>query len=179
MISIDEPGQTSLAPDFTDPLGLLKACHTRILSHCDLLEKIMRYLDEQEMDQQVTDASRRVHRYFSTAGKLHHMDEEQDIFPRLSPISIALADTIDTLQQDHIAIEGLWDKISPALNNPHTITAQQLPILTTISTKFCTLIRKHIQLEEQELLPIAIQSISDSELEIIGDSMKYRRNLPT
>ncbi len=177
MISIDEPGQTSLAPDFTNPLGLLKACHERILSHCDLLEKIMHYLDEKEVDKQLTEATRKVHRYFSTAGKLHHMDEERDIFPRLVAASVTLADIINTLKHDHTTIETLWDAMSPALDKPQTISAQQLPTLTTASTKFCMLIRKHIQLEEQELLPVAAQLISDHELALIGQSMKQRRNL--
>ena len=32
------------APDFDDPIGLLLACHNKILSHCETLEQLPAHL---------------------------------------------------------------------------------------------------------------------------------------
>jgi len=177
MITIDEPGAENLAPDFDNPLGLIKACHERILFHCDLLEKIMRYLAENETDKEAIDAIQRVSRYFNTAGKLHHQDEEVDVFPRLIRDSVKLADIVNTLRQDHTNLDTLWHSISAALEKPGAINPEQLIELTKIITEFCNLNRKHLQVEEEELLTIATHLISNDDLKAIGQSMKDRRNL--
>ena len=82
------------APDFSDPLGLLKACHQRMLGFCDLLEKIIEHIKEHGVDADVNQSAQKVHRYFSSAAMFHHMDEEQDLFPLLIGSSLKLATII-------------------------------------------------------------------------------------
>ena len=177
MITIDEPGIPSIAPNFDDPIGLIKACHERIAFHCDLLSKTMSYLSENGVDEEAVEAARKVYRYFSTAGKLHHQDEEQDIFPRLIRVSMKLADIINTLKHEHQSIDKLWDTLSVSLDDPGTITPEQLPELKKFCAEFYRLNLKHIKFEEEELLSIASHMINNDELKLIGASMKERRHI--
>jgi len=177
MITINEPGILTQAADFDNPLGLIKACHERISFHCDLLDKIMAYLVENEVDKELVDTARKVHRYFSTAGKLHHQDEEQDIFPRLVNASMKLADIINNLKQEHQEMDKLWETIGAALDKPRAILQEQLPKLREACDSFCKLNRKHIAFEEENILSIATHLLSNEELKIIGNAMKNRRNL--
>lgn len=177
MITITEPGALSEAPDYDNPLGLIKACHKRILFHCDLLEKVMAYLDLNKVDKNVMDAARLISHYFNTAGKLHHQDEEKDIFPRLISVSTKLADIINTLEQGHQSIDKLWTKISPLLENLEIITPTQLPELKQSCTEFCQFNLQHMQFEEKELFSVASNLISNDQLKLIGQSMKRRRHI--
>ena len=45
------------APDFNDPLGLLAACHQRILGFCDLLERLGPWIDANGLDKEALDLS--------------------------------------------------------------------------------------------------------------------------
>ena len=177
MISITEPGAHSAAPDFNNPLGLIKACHERIIFHCDLLEKTIAYLDDNEVDKNSIDAARRVTRYFNTAGKLHHQDEEKDIFPQLIRVSTKLANIINILEQGHQSIDKLWNNISPLLDKLETITPAQLPELKQLCIEFCQLNLEHMKFEEEELLSVAANLISNDQLKLIGASMKERRHI--
>ncbi len=177
MITISEPDMENQAPDFDNPLGLISACHERILFHCDLLEKIMVYIAENKVDKELIDAAQRVNRYFNTAGKLHHQDEEEDIFPRIAKVSIKLAGVVNSLKQDHTTMDTLWSVISMALNEPHSISSRQLNELTKTSVDFSRLNREHIQTEEKELLVIAARLFNSSDLKNIGQAMKERRRL--
>jgi len=44
------------APGFDDPLGLLRACHERILGHCDTLERLESHLRQHGADQDAQEA---------------------------------------------------------------------------------------------------------------------------
>ena len=76
---MDKPREAS-QPGFDDPLALLRADHTRILDHCDLLEQLVTGLETPEDKPQPRDTARKVSRYFSHSGRLHHRDEETDLF---------------------------------------------------------------------------------------------------
>jgi hemerythrin-like domain-containing protein len=161
------------APDFNDPLGLLKACHQRMSGFCDLLEKIIEHVKEHGIDADVKQSAQKVHRYFSSAAVFHHMDEEQDLFPLLIGSSLKLATIIHGLKQDHININETWKKLAPVLARPASIA--ETPEFNQWVAEFCAAYRQHIKTEEEDFLSIAQHMLSSEQLQQIGKSMKERR----
>jgi len=154
-------------PGFDDPLGLLRACHDRMLAHCDLLENLLETPDNA--------AARQVLRYFTTSATQHHRDEEEDLFPLLNRQSMKIADLIFALRREHTELERLWNVIAPVLNRlpadgPDDDTRMAI-------TAYCELCRNHIRRENREFLPLAASSLSSEQLGIIGESMAKRRGV--
>lgn len=163
------------APDFGDPLGLLRSCHERVLKHCDIVENLAAHLAEKGLDQEVREASAKVHRYFSVAAKHHHQDEEQDVFPRLARQSLKLADLIHTLKQEHEQLDALWAEIAPLLTKPASI--EDIESFQTLAGRFADAYRAHVRKENSELLDLAQHIFGSDELKQIGRAMAERRGV--
>lgn len=161
------------APDFNDPLGLLKACHQRILGFCDLLEKMVTHFEQHGVDDDIKQSAQKVYRYFSTAAILHHQDEEQDLFPLLVGTSTKMATIIHGLEQDHSKLDEHWKKLAPVLAKPASIA--DTPDFKTWVDGFCAANRQHIKTEEEDLLSVAEHLLSHVQLENLGSKMKDRR----
>lgn len=163
------------APDFSDPLGLLRACHERIFKYCDMAVNLASRMADSGIDPEVTNASTQVYRYFSTAARHHHEDEEQDVFPRLARQSLKLAGLIHSLEQEHSRLEALWLEMEPLLAEPARI--ENTEEFQSLATKFAQAHRAHVQKENSELLTQAIHIFSNGELTEIGRSMAERRGI--
>ncbi len=163
------------APDFSDPLGLLRACHGRIEQHCATLRKLVPHLREQGLDDEARNAMRNIHRYFTSAGQLHHQDEEQDLFPRLARQSLKLADLIHGLRQDHEKMEALWKQLEPLLARPDHIDDKEA--FAALVDAFTALYHAHIARENEELLELAHHIFSGDELKKLGNRMAERRGV--
>jgi len=161
------------APDFDDPINLLKACHQRILGFCDLLKKIVAHAAQDDISSEVHQAAQKVHRYFSTAGQYHTEDEEQDLFPLLIDSSPETAPIIDELREQHIAIHTTWVQLAPVLSRPTLIN--ETPEFETWVNTFCEAYHEHIQIEETELFAVAEQILGAEQLRQLGENMKARR----
>lgn len=162
------------APDFSDPIGLLRACHQRIQGHCDTLERIVTHLRDQEVDAETRDACGKVLRYFNTAAKDHHDDEEENLFPVLSRQSLKLADIVHELKQQHSQLDEAWLVLQGFLGQPASI-AQDLDIFAKAVEAFCTSYREHINTEEEELLFMAQHILGPDDLRSLGNAMAERR----
>ena len=163
----------SAAPDFSDPLGLLRACHQRILSHCATLQRLVAHLREQGADAEARKAAGTIYRYFTTAGRHHHDDEEIDLFPHLARQSLKLADRVHRLRQDHLRLDALWGELEPLLKNPQS--ALERDDLEVLVGEFTALYADHIQRENDELLEMAAHIFSRAELQKLGKRMADRR----
>lgn len=161
------------APDFDNPIGMLKACHQRILGFCELMEKIVVHADEKGVDKEVEQAAQKVRRYFSLAGLHHTADEEQDLFPLLIESSSQTAAVIQELQRDHVAINALWKQLDAILSRPTLI--DETPEFANWVTQFSDTYREHIKTEETELFERAVQILNAGQLEQLGKNMKTRR----
>jgi hemerythrin-like domain-containing protein len=161
------------APDFSDPLGMLRACHQRMLSNCDLLEKLAAHMEKSGADDDARAAAQRVHRYFSTAAQFHHQDEEEDVFPRLVRTSLKLATVINDLKQDHEKIQAAWQDLEPMLRQIHHIGDMEM--FRQVAGNFANLYRQHIKVEERDFLDTAQHLLSSEQLAAIGESMQERR----
>jgi hemerythrin-like domain-containing protein len=162
------------APGFDDPLAMLRACHERILRQCVTLEKLVPHLRQHGTDADARAAAAEVHRYFSTAGRHHHEDEEQDLFPLLRT-DPALTALLADLHGEHGRMEALWRQLEPLLAAPDTI--RDLEGLAEQVRKFNMLYRAHIERENTELLPRAARRLPAAVLAVVGARMAARRGV--
>jgi hemerythrin-like domain-containing protein len=154
-------------PGFDDPVGLLRACHDRMLLHCGLLEQLLESPDSAKAQQVV--------RYFSTSATLHHRDEEEDLFPLINRQSMKVAELLHELRKQHVRLDELWNTLSAHLRN---IPAEGFDAdFHTRATEFCTLCREHVQRENRELLPLVSSSLSRQQLGMVGEQMAARRGV--
>ncbi len=163
------------APDFSDPLGLLRACHERVLKHCDTLENLAAHIGDKGVDLDAKEAAAQVHKYFSTAAKHHHQDEEQDIFPRLARQSLKLADIVHQLKQDHSHLDAQWEQLAPLLARPATI--EDNAAFLELTQQFADAYRAHVRKENEDLLDLAQHIFGSDELNEIGEKMAERRGI--
>ena len=161
------------APDFTDPLGLLRACHQRILGFCDLLEKVASHINNHGVDDEAKQAAKKIYRYFSTSAKLHHLDEEQDLFPLVVNQSLEITAIVHELKQEHITLDAVWNDIELLLAKPASIEAVR--DFSQRVDLFCLAYRQHVAKENKKFLPIAQHLISAEQLQELGYKMQKRR----
>ena len=163
-------------PGFDDPLALLRACHEKILAHCDLLQGLVAHMVEAGPDNEARGSAEKITRYFSTSAELHHRDEEEDLFPRLNRQSLKIAELVQVLKKEHGQLETLWGTLSPELKRlPAAGFSEDF---TRAVGDFCSLYQQHIERENMEFLPLAANSLSQQELAEIGESMAKRRGVP-
>jgi hemerythrin-like domain-containing protein len=164
------------APNFADPLGLLRACHGRIRHHCETLAKLSAHIQANGVDSEARKAAAQVLLYFNTAGRHHHGDEDEDLFPLLARQSLKLADKVHRARQDHAALDGLWQQLAPLLERPATITDPAL--FAAAADAFCARQLQHLGYEEEELLEVAQHILGRDDLKRLGNAMAKRRGRP-
>lgn len=162
-------------PDFDDPLGILKACHQRMLAHCGILEKLLPHIAGKGVDDEARSAINKVKTYFNTSAVHHHEDEEQDLFPILARQSLKLADIVHSLHKEHEALNQAWEIVHCSLKQPGEL-AENADFADQVRN-FCQLYRDHISHEEKELLFMAEHILSHEQLRELGDSMAKRRGV--
>jgi hemerythrin-like domain-containing protein len=172
---MDEKGLPETLPGFDQPLALLRACHTKLLAHCELLEQLVANPGTTGRETEVRSAARQVMTYFSTSARLHHQDEEVDLFPLLTRQSLKLADLVHGLKQEHRELDTLWELIAADLKRLPDVTDHAA--LADRVHAFCELNRRHVRQENMEFLPRAESSLSSRQLKDIGTAMAARRGV--
>lgn len=173
------PGHSAPAVGFEVPLEMLAACHGRVQHQCDTLLRLATHLQTHGADRPAQDAARAVMRYFDTAARDHHQDEEQDLFPALL-VSMAGSDAVclraltTSLCSDHRLLEQRWASVRQRLVHIAEGTASTLDDAVP---GFVRLYADHIAREDAELLPMAQRLLSDAELDRIGLAMRTRRGV--
>ncbi|MBD3670255.1 MAG: hemerythrin domain-containing protein [Gammaproteobacteria bacterium] len=166
--------QPTPSASFDDPLAILSGCHDRILLFCTQLERLGDYLMNNRCDQDAIESARKIHRYFSTAGRYHHQDEEVDLFPVLIANDPSLVDLTDALQATHRELDNIWHRLDTVLLSLDNADYSRLQ---HDITQFIGLNRDHVTLENNELLPRAKSLLKHDELERLGESMAQRRGV--
>jgi hemerythrin-like domain-containing protein len=166
------------AADFDHPIEMLAACHDRIEERCELLHRLHRHLASGGSDVQAQQAAANVIRYFDTAGENHHRDEEDDLFPRLLATDRRACEAlIAQLMRDHSEMRGAWGALRQTLSK--IAAGEKAPLELEEVEAFTTLYRRHIELEERELLPVAQRILDTSALAAVGQAMAERRGVKT
>jgi hemerythrin-like domain-containing protein len=162
-------------PDFDDPLGVLRACHERMLAQCDTLQELSPHIAQHGIDEEARSAIGNVISYFTTSAVHHHQDEEQDLFPLLNRQSLKLAEIIHRLKQEHASLTQLWEQLFQDLSKPSALTEN--PDFEAHVEQFCSTYREHIDYENKELLGMAQHILSQQQLEDMGKAMARRRGV--
>ncbi|MCE9660773.1 MAG: hemerythrin domain-containing protein [Burkholderiales bacterium] len=174
------PGFSAPAAGFEVPLEMLAACHLRILHQCSILRRLVPHLAAHGVDAQAREAAAGAVRYFETAAKDHHADEEDDLFPALMESmagsdAICLRELTAALGAEHRELEAQWRRLRPALER---IAANEpAPLAASGVEAMVELYERHIAREDLELLPMAARLLTDEELDRIGRSMRERRGV--
>ena len=164
------------APDFSDPLGLLRACHGRIADHCDTLLRLVPHVAARGADSEAREAMARVHRYFSTAAQHHQEDEESDLFPVLRGRDPDVDRLMDQLAREHQDLANRWASLKPLLAPDQA--GQAGGDFARIVEHFVAGYRAHADRENERLLPRAAGLLSAGERQRLGAAMARRRKVP-
>lgn len=174
------PGFHSPSASTEAPLEMLSACHGRVEAQCQTLQRLVAHLQQHGADLPAQQAAEAVMRYFDTAARHHHEDEEHDLFPALlesvaGSDAVCLQDLIRTLTADHRALENAWHTLRQALNAVKNGGATQ-PTPDMV-TAFVQRYAQHIEQEETQLLPMAQRLLDEPALQQIGQAMRERRGI--
>ena len=179
-MNIGLPGHTAPGGGFEVPLEMISACHHRVEKQCATLRRLVPHLAQHGADADARSAATAVMRYFDTAAKDHHADEETDLFPALiesmaGSDAVCLRELIDALVADHRALEAHWRPLRARLQ---AIAAGEAARLASDDVEpLIALYERHIAREEKELLPMAARLLSDAALEDVGRAMRERRGI--
>jgi hemerythrin-like domain-containing protein len=162
------------------PLEMLAACHGRIERQCVTLERLAAHLPEHGCDEQAQQAAVAVMRYFDSAARDHHADEETDLFPALlesmaGSDAVCIRELTDSLSAEHRHLEKLWSQLRTELQ--HIASGQAHPFTPSLTEQFTQAYRAHIHKEDTQLLPMATRLLSNDQLNPIGIAMRDRRGI--
>jgi len=179
-MSSNFPGHSAPAAGFEAPLEMLSACHYRIERQCSTLRRLAQHLATAGNDLEARAAAASVMRYFDTAAVHHHADEEENLFPALSESmagsdAVCLREMIEGLAGDHRELESHWQRLRLRLEQVAAGDAMSLP--PSDVEAFIGSYERHIEREDQEILPMAARLLSDDVLEEIGRAMRERRGI--
>ena len=184
-MSITVPGHSAPGVGFEVPLEMLAACHGRVQHQCETLLRLQTHLQGHGADRAAQEAARAVVRYFDSAARQHHADEELDLFPALlesmaGSDAVCLRELTASLSGDHRQLEQRWAVLRPwllAVSEGATATPVDAAATAADVAGFVQLYEQHIAREEAELLPMAARLLSAVELDRIGLAMRARRGL--
>lgn len=168
------------APDFDQPIAVLKHCHDRIRKQLATLDKLLAHLPEFGADDQARQAAAAVLKYFEKAAHLHHDDEEQDLIPMLR--AVAQGDDAATLQalapvilQDHKDMDALWQDLHEQLTA--IAEGQSLVLSASAVQRFSQRYSAHMEREESTMAPMALRLFGPEQMAQLGRAMQARRGI--
>lgn len=164
------------APSLDAPLEILEACHSRMEQQLQTLAKLLDHLPLHGADLQAQQAARAMMRYFDTAGRNHHADEEENLFPLLrlraagnAELEALLAD----LLREHREMEAAWQSLRrqlTAVADGDTATLER-----ATADNFSQRYRQHIARENAEILPLAARLLTATDVLALSRAMTARR----
>lgn len=168
------------APEFDQPLAVLKHCHDRIRKQNTTLGKLIPHLQEHGADQQAKQAAQAVLRYFQMAAPKHHEDEEINLLPTLKQVAkendaILLDELLPKILHQHELMATMWAQLETQLTAIASGTAAELN--EELVLQFQALYQEHMQIEETQIAPMAQRLFSQEQMQQLGQAMKQRRGV--
>jgi pyridoxamine 5'-phosphate oxidase len=168
------------APDFDQPVAVLKHCHGRIRKQLATLEKLLGHLPGHGADEQARQAAAAILKYFDKAAHLHHDDEEQDLLPML--LAVAQGEDAATLQalapvilQEHKDMDAMWQDLHEQLTAIADGSGTHLS--ASIVRRFVQSYHGHMEREEGIVAPMALRLFGPDQMARLGTAMRRRRGL--
>ena len=168
------------APDFDQPIAVLRHCHDRIRKQLRTLRLLAGREGAAASPDERAQAASAVLRYFEKAAPNHHADEEQDLLPMLRDTArgedAALLESLTPgILDDHHKMEPLWHALEAPLRR---IAAQEPAALDAQAVaEFGALYLSHMDIEEGQIAPMAKRLFSDEQMRRLGDAMRRRRGV--
>ncbi|MGE0768509.1 MAG: hemerythrin domain-containing protein [Hyphomicrobiaceae bacterium] len=172
-------GRSGLAaPPFSrldDPLGFLDADHVRQRSLCRTLLRLS------AGEQVARDMANRIVMFMTHDLPLHHLDEEEDLFPLLlkrAQPDDCLVPILTQLSHDHVAAAGPARRIVAALS---LATASDRGLLdkrsADIAQEYACSEQRHLSIESAIVMVLARKRLKAGDLQAMARSMKARRGV--
>ena len=157
-------------------MAVLKACHERMRTECEKLRQLVEHVQQHGCDDQARQTAASVIRYFDTAARTHHEDEEEDLLPRMMAAQTmsrgaSLTRMIADIATEHREMDRSWTELRAGLQE---VLANQ-PLDHLQVDRFIKLYRAHIAIEESNVYPLAEMVLSRQDLADIGANMAQRR----
>ncbi len=173
------PGRAP-APDFSQPLEALKACHERIRAQCDTLRELAKHLPAHGCDAWAQESASNLLRYFDGAARHHEEDEEHDLFPRMIAAAAGqaaerIALLVGRLEREHRDMAEDWSMLRDALER--IAYGENAPLDELEVSRFCELYRAHMAVEDADVIPLAAALLDDNALAALGQAMAARRGV--
>jgi hemerythrin-like domain-containing protein len=179
-MSISIPGYEAPRAGFEAPLEMLGACHARIERNCGTLRRLVPHLAANGSDTAARTAAANLMRYFDTAARDHHADEEDDLFPALiesmaGSDAVCIRELTARLCAEHRELEARWDGLRAVLER--VVAGEPVLLEASEVEAMVGLYERHLEREDSELLPMAERLLSDAELDRVGRAMRERRGI--
>lgn len=180
----------SQEPTFGKPILLLGDCHRRIEKFLDQLIHVIEITGCEPLSDQSRKDLNTALRYFNQLPSLHNADEEESLFPRLRQLAEGKTETavkaraalaiMDRLETEHEVAEKRHDAIESIGNywiEKGMLPETEVQLLHQEIISLRKFYAEHIELEDDQLFPLAAQLLVPQELEFIGREMATRRGV--
>jgi hemerythrin-like domain-containing protein len=163
------------ATDFSNGLTVIKVYHQSLLRRGEQLLMLTESIKQQGMNEALANRCIDLHCFYYHANKLHHLDEEQALFPLLINQSEFYQGMTNLLTQDHEDIEYDWQLLAQLLGKPEQINDSGA--LQKIAGEFEKKQREHLTREEEDFLPKIASLLTATEKQQVGQKMAELRHL--
>ncbi len=163
------------ATDFSDGLKVIKDYHQSLLQKGESLLLLADEIKQQGMNEALANRCIDLHCFYFHANRLHHLDEEQGLFPLLTNYSPFYNGMMDLLTHDHEEIEYDWQLLAQMLGTPEEISDHRK--FQGLAMTFEKKQREHLQREEEDFLPKIELILSSAQKQQAGQKMSALRNL--
>jgi hemerythrin-like domain-containing protein len=170
------------APDFDQPIAVLKHCHDRIRKQLHTMQNLVQHRSKSGHDLDMQQAAAAVLRYFSTAAPQHHADEEQDLLPMLQSTAkgedAMLVDRLlPEILEEHHRMDATWAALEQQLRAIASGTPSKLS--QSDVSLFADAYAAHMEKEETQIAPMAKRLFSTAQMRQLGNAMRARRGIAT
>jgi pyridoxamine 5'-phosphate oxidase len=146
------------------------------MDQCAALHKLMQHLPMHGCDEQAQQAAQGIMLFFDTNAKLHHQDEEENLFPLLRAAQNADADElIKHLHGEHQLIEATWAVLRSQLQA--VADGQSITLDRKMVADLSLAYGRHIMLENAQLLPYSAHILGRQQLDDLSRKMAERRDV--
>ncbi|NKI71910.1 hemerythrin domain-containing protein [Collimonas pratensis] len=172
------------APDFSQPIAVLKHCHDRIRKQLETLQNLLGHVPQHGNDAQAQQAAHSVMRYFNQAAPHHHADEEVDLLPMLTMTASGedaalLQKLMPEILAEHHQMDSLWQalnlQLAPIADGAPATPASQLSAQDV--QQFSAIYSAHMEKEETWIAPMAKRLFSAQQMQQLGSAMQQRRGI--
>ena len=168
------------APDFDQPVAVLKHCHDRIRKQLTTMDMLASPAILAATPEEARQAAAAVLRYFEKAAPHHHEDEEHDLLPMLSQTArdddaALLASLMPEVLDEHRRMEQLWQRLQPQL--AAIAEGRSATLDSGDAATFGELYLRHMDKEESHIAPMAKRLFSTTQMQQLGNAMRTRRGI--